>query len=143
MFVVNAFQSVAQRSSYRVPSKPPKRLPRPRPEQYPVIGKPKIELGLHGAPTMQKISKWHAEDAPHVGWWLTKTPKEDGKSVREWRWWIGTHWSLPVRSGASARLAAQAAWQASYRDDIRWCYEWPDGARVQRINPVTGEVTGG
>lgn len=140
--MLNAFQSVAPRGRVTKPSKPQRQFRQSTPWQQSTLGTPKIDLGLNGAPTMNR-GKWHAGEPPHAGWWLTKTPIEGGKSAREWRWWIGTHWSLPVRSGASARLAAQAAWQASYRDDIRWCYEWPDGARVQRINPVTGEVTGG
>ena len=27
--------------------------------------------------------------------------------------------------------------------DLAWCMDWPEGARVPRINPATGAVTGG
>lgn len=137
---MNAFESVRPRAELR-PSPPLRRQPTPRLSSHIVVGNTPIDVVAPSAG--HRPSKWQAGPPPHVGWWLTKTPKEGGKSNQEWRWWDGACWSCPVRSGASARLAAQAAWQASYRDDIRWCYEWPDGARVQRINPVTGEVTGG
>ena len=140
--MLNAFQSVTPRSRVTRPSKSPRRLPNPRPGQYPVIGKPKIDLGLNGTPRM-KQSRWQAGDAPHVGWWFTKVPGGDGASLQAWRWWNGSYWSCPVRALASAPQAAKVASMPSYRDEIRWCRDWPAGARVQRVNPRTGEVTGG
>lgn len=139
--MMNAFQSLRPRS-VAMPSKRPRRLPKPRPEQYPVIGTPKIVLGLHGAPTMHQ-SKWHSGPPPHEGWWLTKTTKGGAGRKQAWRWWFGTYWSLAVRSGSTARVADRAAALANYRDDVVWCSDWPVGARVQRINPTTQEVTGG
>ena len=140
--MLNAFQYVAPRSRVTRPSKPQRQFRQSTPWQQSTLGTPKIDLGLHGAPRM-KQSRWQSGDAPHVGWWLTKVPNDGDTSLQAWRWRDGSYWSCPMRSGASARLAAQAAWQASYRDDIRWSYDWPAGTRVQRVNPLTGEVTGG
>lgn len=90
-------------------------------------------------------------EPPHAGWWLTAVrPGEKGYTGRKgWRWWNGRYWSSPVMadkaanegSGAEAkRLVTYASiWD---NDDVSWCYAWPKNARVGRVNPDTGEVTG-
>lgn len=90
-------------------------------------------------------------EPPHVGWWLTTVlPEIKGNTGRKgWRWWNGKHWSAPV-TAEETRLQdseAIAKRRASYtsiwgNNDIFWSYEWPEKARVGRVNPDTGEVTG-
>ena len=90
-------------------------------------------------------------EPPHVGWWLTAVLPEMKGSTGDkgWRWWNGLHWSAPVTSN-EARLKdgpAIAKRRAGYSSiwglqDIHWSYEWPKNARVGRVNPDTGEVTG-
>lgn len=83
--------------------------------------------------------KWRIGPPPHVGWWKTRK----GMAGAEWRWWDGEAWSFPVCSNARAPAIAKAL--RPWRDAVAivWCMDWPEGARVQRINPETGEVTGG
>ena len=85
-------------------------------------------------------SKWRTGKPLHAGWWLTRL----GYSKAAWRWWDGERWSLPSSSANSAVSAASVAQFASSTSfAMAWCMDWPEGARVQRINPETGEVTGG
>lgn len=83
--------------------------------------------------------KWRIGPPPHAGWWKTRK----GMAGAEWRWWDGEAWSFPVCSRAQAPAIAKAL--RPWRDVVAivWCMDWPEGARVQRINPETGEVTGG
>lgn len=41
---------------------------------------------------------------------------------------------------AGMRAATHAA--TEYQDLIAWTHHWPENARVARVNPLTGEVTG-
>ena len=83
--------------------------------------------------------KWRIGPPPHAGWWKTRK----GMSGAEWRWWDGAAWSFPVCSRAQAPAIAKAMRQ--WRDVVAivWCWDWPDGARVPRVNPATGVITGG
>lgn len=83
--------------------------------------------------------KWRIGDPLHVGWWKTRK----GMSGAEWRWWDGAAWSWPVASNAGDAAIAKAMRPWLDAAAIVWCMDWPEGARVQRINPETGEVTGG
>ena len=86
--------------------------------------------------------KWNAGYPTHVGWWRTK----DAFCDDAWRWWDGKRWSTIALDTYSAQEAAQAAnCQRSYLATtiVHWCMYWPKNARVKRINPKTGEVTGG
>lgn len=89
---------------------------------------------------------------PHTGWWLTSVRpdlKRDGRLQKHWRWWDGKVWSTPITAAearspstsdvAKRRSALPSIWGNA---DIFWCYEWPKNARVGRIDPDTGEVTG-
>ena len=79
---------------------------------------------------------------PHVGWWLTL----DSMGVKLWRWHDGVKWSMPVVDSVTPALAGWCAGNyTSLKNNfsIRWCWYWPKHARVPRINPATGEVTGG
>ena len=85
-------------------------------------------------------SKWRTGKPLHAGWWLTRL----GYSKAAWRWWDGERWSLPSSSANSAVSAASVAqFASSTYFAMAWCMDWPDGARVPRVNPATGVVTGG
>ena len=62
------------------------------------------------------------------------------------------HWRVKAKAAKAARatsyaLALQAGALAQFEAQngaaIAWCWDWPDGARVPRVNPATGAVTGG
>lgn len=115
---VNAFESVRQRYA---------EAPKPAP-------KPAVPHSLVAA------RKWRIGAPPHIGWWKAR----QGMSSTGWRWWNGEVWSLPANPSKTAVEArALAQFQADRSSSIAWCMDWPEAARVQRINPATGEVTGG
>ena len=39
--------------------------------------------------------------------------------------------------------AAVAQFASSTSFAMAWCMDWPEGARVPRVNPATGVITGG
>lgn len=88
----------------------------------------------------QDPDRWLKGPPPHVGWWLSTA---NGVQMR-WRWWDGDCWSMGALATHDARYAAaQARYRPFWKDvAFRWCYFWPPHARVARINPATGEVTG-
>lgn len=89
--------------------------------------------------TTFNTDRWLNGPPPHVGWWLTMA---EGIRMR-WRWWDGQCWSLGALAIHSARYAGAQARQKPWpRAIFQWCYFWPPHARVARINPATGEVTG-
>lgn len=84
---------------------------------------------------------WNSGPPPHVGWWNASWLKSDAS----WRWWNGVRWSRAVQdycdvaeAGGCAAKPTGAVCQA----DILWTRYWPENARVARINPQTGKVTG-
>jgi hypothetical protein len=80
--------------------------------------------------------EWHSGPPPHVGWWYT---------FGGWRWWNGKEWSQPAypdESKVAVGLAAAIPASDFIASIIVWCYHWPARARVERVNPETGEVTG-
>ena len=91
------------------------------------------------SPTPRVGSRWRIGAPPHVGWWKTRK----GMSGAEWRWWDGAAWSWPVASNAGDAAIAKAMRPWGDAAAIVWCMDWPEGARVPRINPATGAVTGG
>ena len=84
---------------------------------------------------------WHAGKPPHVGWWNASTMKY----LQCWRWWNGKHWSEPAYEFDGVFCVSESAkTKASFDSAImEWSYYWPENARVPRINPETGKVTGG
>ncbi len=87
----------------------------------------------------QDPDRWLKGPPPHVGWWLTMTQR----GQLRWRWWDGQGWSLGTLAIHSARFAsAQTRQKPLPHLTFKWCYFWPHHARVARINPATGEVTG-
>jgi hypothetical protein len=83
--------------------------------------------------------KWHKGPPPHVGWWVASALNDIGA----WRWWNGRFWSFPVHCSVCAEAASVSADMSTLNDlRIEWHPRYPKGARVPRINPATGEVTG-
>ena len=81
---------------------------------------------------------WHKGPPPHVGFWFTCTT-----NGAYWRWW-NMSWSIPISTLTKPEHVAFQASLEAYDASlpIEWCYYWPENARVARINPETGEVTG-
>ena len=86
----------------------------------------------------QKPLTWHKGPPPHIGWWNASI----GSNSTAWRWWDGKQWSITAYSEESEHWVNSCATQKSEMDGIEWTYHWPKNARVPRINPETGEVTG-
>lgn len=125
---VNAFESVRPRGAMP---------PLVRALLYPA-NSPSARIPV--SPTPRVGSKWRTGKPLHAGWWLTRL----GYSKAEWRWWDGERWSLPSNSSNSAvDAAAVAQFASSTSFAMAWCMDWPEGARVPRINPATGVITGG
>jgi len=83
---------------------------------------------------------WHKGPPPHRGWWATDYAES---GLIEWRWRSDEWWSWVVRTADTPQeIDRYAAKQETRQDQIRWCDYWPPNARVARINPDTGEVTG-
>lgn len=83
--------------------------------------------------------KWHDGPPPHVGWWNAS----NGANPSVWRWWNGEWWSVPAREFTKDQNGLAASPSFSPISRIKWHPRWPENARVPRINPETGEVTGG
>ena len=103
------------------------------PENSPAV---RAEVG----PKPRAGSKWRTGKPLHAGWWLTRL----GYSKIEWRWWDGKRWSVACSPSSGAENAAAAAcFACDASSAVTWCMDWPEGARVPRVNPATGAVTGG
>lgn len=86
----------------------------------------------------QRPEGWNTGAPPHVGWWLAKDPLPTGSN--EWRFFDGKAWSVFCRereNGSDGEKPSDFDTNA-----IAWSWEWPENARVARVNPETGEVTG-
>ena len=126
---MNAFESVRLKPEPMPPLVRALLAPANSPVATTVVG-PKPRAG----------SKWRTGKPLHAGWWLTRL----GYSKAAWRWWDGERWSLPSSSSNSAVSAAAVAQFASSTSfAMAWCMDWPEGARVQRVNQATGVITGG
>ena len=126
---VNAFESVRLKPEPMPPLVRALLAPANSPVATTVVG-PKPRAG----------SKWRTGKPLHAGWWLTRL----GYSKAAWRWWDGARWSLPSSSSNSAvDAAAVAQFASSTSFAMAWCMDWPEGARVPRIDPLTGVCTGG
>lgn len=133
---VNAFESVRPRGAMP-PLVRALLYPEKSAEVRPVAKKaPRVRVLPDG---LMAARKWRIGAPPHVGWWKTR----NGMSGAEWRWWDGMAWSWPVAPNAGDAAIAKAMRPWGDEAAIVWCWDWPDGARVPRINPATGEVTGG
>ena len=81
--------------------------------------------------------QWRRGPPPHVGWWRCQriVPQIGYEGV--WRWWDGLCWSIHcLRSDTSADVGRHALQPSAFGvDDIQWCDDWPEGARVARVKP--------
>jgi hypothetical protein len=84
--------------------------------------------------------EWRSGSPPHAGWWLCR---EEKSITPTWRWWNGQTWSFWVLPTESSFFVSDMAKRPSFIEGIRWCYYWPENARVPRIDPDTWEITGG
>ena len=83
----------------------------------------------------QRPEGLNAGAPPHVGWWLCEG----------WfRWFDGVNFSFGVKENS-------VIWHVARRSQkhvvvpvafVLWSWDWPENARVARVNPETGEVTG-
>ena len=84
---------------------------------------------------------WKKGPPPHVGWWNASFRRD----IDAWRWWNGAQWSRTMNdidNPAFAKMRAATPADMQYQGHIEWTHHWPEGARVARINPMTGEATG-
>lgn len=92
----------------------------------------------------QRPEGWNAGKPPHVGWWAVHGSW--GGCGDFHAWWDGKMWSAQtcevgyVPEYAITQLATYQA--GSYGKWSSWSWCWPENARVARVNPETGEVTG-
>lgn len=83
-----------------------------------------------------KEFKWRKGNPPHPGWWLANSIR----SRAIWSFWDGRNWSMGYLDSDSIPETVE---QLGLRwSPPEWCWHWPKGARVKRINPATGEGTG-
>ncbi len=64
---------------------------------------------------------------------------------KAWRWWNGARWSVVALPNDGEQEVSRSA-NTLYlgpTSDIEWTDYYPDNARVARIDPATGKVTGG
>lgn len=97
----------------------------------------------HGSPLI--AADWKPGTPPHTGWWVTRLQMPAADPVFAWRWWDGTRWSAPVHATWPIERVADLAATAitpNRAHFVSWCLDWPEGARVGRFNPVSGEMTG-
>lgn len=88
----------------------------------------------------QRPEGWNNGAPPHVGVWFCRSSGCDPK----WRWWNGEFWSVWNTQNAKP-YEVEIDFNREGVFDIReifWSFYWPENARVARVNPETGEVTG-
>lgn len=81
--------------------------------------------------------QWHSGPPPFAGWWNANY----ARSASAWRWFEDGHWSFSVASCDDKNVvkdrAASIAVAAHPADCIEWSWQWPEHARVPRIDPLT------
>lgn len=80
-------------------------------------------------------SHWHKGAPPHIGWWRALDPC---KAPDEWRWWNGRHWSVAAAPDTPPKLLPSRHRAAFDTTAILWSHDWPEGARVPRLDPRLG-----
>ena len=88
----------------------------------------------------QRPKGWKKGAPPHIGVWFCRTIGTEPK----WRWWSGEFWSVWNNENAQPHEVERDFNRGSIFDvrEIFWSFYWPENARVARVNPETGEVTG-
>ena len=93
----------------------------------------------------QRTEGWNEGTPPHVGWWSVEGAIPSGAEDNMWRsWWDGAKWSAQENSTDADGSFAWNSLGSLRAGDLgtSWCWLWPEHARVARVNPETGEVTG-
>lgn len=92
----------------------------------------------------QRPEGWNPGAPPHVGWWGVHASW--GVPGDFHAWWDGYKWSNQTCShdeDASYATKNLGTYDAGGRTEwSSWSWLWPKNARVARVNPETGEVTG-
>lgn len=92
----------------------------------------------------QRPEGWNKGAPPHVGWWAVHASW--GKLGQFHAWWDGNMWSYQTcddDEDCSYATDHLGSYEAGVRGNwSKWSWTWPEHARVARVNPETGEVTG-
>lgn len=92
----------------------------------------------------QRPEGWHKGAPPHVGWWAVHASW--GNLGDFHAWWDGKMWSYQTCAhdeDCSYSTDHLGSYEAGVRGNwSKWSWTWPEHARVARVNPETGEVTG-
>lgn len=135
--MMNAFESVRPRGSVTMLAVA-RAVRTPGPRSHIVVGDSPIDTALPQG--LIRARKWRIGAPPHVGWWLAR----QGMGTAGWRWWDGRVWSVPSpRSNDAKEAAALAQFAADRSESIVWCADYPPDARVPRVDPAAGNITGG
>lgn len=93
---------------------------------------------------IQRPEGWNTGAPPHVGWWVVKASFGEPGTFKAW--WDGQMWSAQtceVDEVPEFAITPLAQYEAGAHGSwTNWCWLWPENARVARVNPETGEVTG-
>lgn len=89
---------------------------------------------------MQRPDGWNEGAPPHVGWWNVKCSGTNDKYLS---WWNGEFFGRLMYFGNDKDIQSKTYCleKTGARLD-KWSWLWPSNARVARVNPETGEVTG-
>lgn len=83
----------------------------------------------------QRPEGWNTGAPPHVGWWL----------CHAWfRYFDGVNFSFGVKENHVIYHVKRNSKKHVVVpvEAVMWSWDWPEHARVARVNPDTGEVTG-
>lgn len=89
----------------------------------------------------QRPEGWNTGTPPHVGWWNVKCNVSGDKKYLSW--WNGEFYGRLMYFGDDKDIQSKSYCieKSGARFD-KWSWLWPENARVSRVNPETGEVTG-
>lgn len=89
----------------------------------------------------QRPGGWNTGTPPHVGWWNVKCNGSGDKKYLSW--WNGEFYGRLMYFGDDKDIQSKSYCieKSGARFD-KWSWLWPEQARVARVNPEAGEVTG-
>lgn len=88
----------------------------------------------------QRPEGWNAGEPPHVGWWNVECK---GSGSKYWSWWNGEFFGRLMYFGNDKDIQSKTyCLEKTGAIFDKWSWLWPENARVARVNPETGEVTG-
>lgn len=87
----------------------------------------------------QRPEGWNEGAPPHVGWWNVKCPGTN----KYLSWWNGEFFGRLMYFGNDKDIQSKTYCLEKNGARLdKWSWLWPENARVARVNPETGEVTG-